>query len=38
MPVARRKRHINYDFSTLPGKWTWRGDALATQKQLRNEW
>lgn len=27
-----------YDFSDLEGALSWQGDAVATQKQLRNEW
>ncbi len=27
-----------YDFSDLAGKLSWKGDALAFQKTLRNEW
>ena len=27
-----------YDFSDLAGKLQWKGDALAEQKKLRNEW
>ena len=27
-----------YDFSDLIGKLEWNGDALAVQKELRNEW
>ncbi|MDA0265550.1 MAG: hypothetical protein O2890_00440 [Cyanobacteria bacterium] len=28
----------NYDFSDLVGRLTWQGDALATQRSLRDEW
>lgn len=28
----------DYDFSDLPGKLVWEGDALAMQKVLRDEW
>ncbi len=28
----------NYDFSDLVGKMQWKGDALAEQKRLRDEW
>ena len=28
----------SYDFSDLFGKLEWKGDALAEQKRLRNEW
>jgi hypothetical protein len=27
-----------YDFSNLTGRLEWRGDALAAQRELRNEW
>ncbi len=27
-----------YDFSDLAGKLTWQGDAVAIQRDLRNEW
>lgn len=27
-----------YDFSDLIGKLSWRGDAVAIQRQLRDEW
>jgi hypothetical protein len=27
-----------YDFSNLAGKLEWKGDPLAQQKKLRNEW
>ncbi len=33
--VASGKR---YDFSDLCGKLTWKGDALAAQRKLRDEW
>ncbi|MBN2390022.1 MAG: hypothetical protein JXR84_04840 [Anaerolineae bacterium] len=28
----------HYDFSNLAGKLSWHGDAVATQRQLRDEW
>ena len=28
----------SYDFSDLVGRLTWKGDALAEQKRLRDEW
>ena len=31
-------RQNNYDFSDLAGKLSWQGDAVATQRNLRNEW
>ena len=27
-----------YDFSSLEGKLSWKGDAVATQRKLRDEW
>ena len=27
-----------YDFSSLLGKLKWKGDAVKTQRELRNEW
>jgi hypothetical protein len=27
-----------YDFSDLTGRLQWRGDAIAEQRRLRNEW
>jgi hypothetical protein len=27
-----------YDFSDLAGRLTWRGNAVAVQKELRDEW
>ena len=27
-----------YDFSNLEGKLSWEGDAVATQRKLRDEW
>ncbi|MBA3924586.1 MAG: hypothetical protein H0X31_23955 [Nostocaceae cyanobacterium] len=35
---ADGKQQPNYDFSDLVGRLTWQGDALATQKTLRDEW
>jgi hypothetical protein len=38
-PVAEKdKEQNNYDFSDLEGKLSWQGDAVATQRQLRDEW
>ncbi|MEM7760988.1 MAG: hypothetical protein AAF298_23090 [Cyanobacteria bacterium P01_A01_bin.40] len=28
----------NYDFSNLAGKLSWQGDAVETQRKLRDEW
>ena len=32
------KRQNSYDFSDLEGTLSWQGDAVATQRQLRDEW
>jgi hypothetical protein len=29
---------VRYDFSDLAGRLTWRGDAVAVQRALRDEW
>ena len=29
---------MSYDFSDLVGRLTWKGDALAEQKRIRDEW
>ena len=31
-------RAQRYDFSDLTGRLQWRGDAVAEQRRLRNEW
>ena len=31
-------RGQRYDFSDLTGRLQWRGDAIAEQRRLRNEW
>jgi hypothetical protein len=31
-------QNVNYDFSDLAGQLTWRGDAVAMQRALRDEW
>jgi hypothetical protein len=36
--VLNTPQRVHYDFSDLVGKLTWRGDALATQRNLRDEW
>jgi hypothetical protein len=36
--VLNRPRQTRYEFFDLVGKLTWRGDALATQRALRDEW
>lgn len=38
-PVTEKdKRQNKYDFSDLEGQLSWQGDAVATQRQLRDEW
>ena len=37
LPNAQRPK-IRYDFSDLTGKLEWKGDAIAEQRRLRNEW
>ena len=38
-PVTEKeKQDHNYDFSDLAGKLSWQGDAVATQRKLRDEW
>ena len=37
-PVEEVSKMGKYDFSDLAGKLAWRGDAVATQRSLRNEW
>jgi hypothetical protein len=38
-PIAPQgKQKPSYDFSDLVGRLTWQGDALATQRTLRDEW
>lgn len=38
-PLAEKaKKRNNYDFSDLEEKLSWRGDAVAAQRQLRDEW
>lgn len=32
------KQKPSYDFSDLVGRLTWQGDAVATQRTLRDEW
>lgn len=36
--VASQAQKPNYDFSDLIGRLTWEGDAVATQRALRDEW
>ena len=35
-PIVQTTQQSRYDFSQLPGKWTWQGDAVAIQRQLRD--
>jgi hypothetical protein len=35
---TKKQTPVHYDFSDLIGKLDWKGDALAEQKRLRNEW
>ena len=38
-PVTDEKTKQNpYDFSDLKGQLSWQGDAVATQRRLRDEW
>jgi hypothetical protein len=37
-PVQEMPEVRKYDFSDLAGRLTWRGDAVATQRSLRDEW
>lgn len=32
------KSKLKYDFSDLVGRLTWKGDAVAMQRNLRDEW
>ncbi|MDJ0747224.1 MAG: hypothetical protein QNJ32_28315 [Xenococcaceae cyanobacterium MO_167.B27] len=36
--VEKAKGLSNYDFSDLEGKLSWQGNAVAEQRQLRDEW
>ena len=36
--VATRKSVVSYCFSDLCGTMNWKGDAVATQRSLRDEW
>jgi hypothetical protein len=36
--TGKKSMKPNYDFSDLAGKLEWKGDAIAEQKVLRNEW
>ncbi len=36
--LQRTPEHKKYDFSDLAGKLAWQGDAVTTQRSLRDEW
>lgn len=36
--IEQDKKQNSYDFSDLVGKLSWQGDAVAAQRQLRDEW
>lgn len=36
--VKKRDKSRKYDFSDLAGKLEWKGDAVAEQRRLRDEW
>jgi hypothetical protein len=38
LPLEELKNIKKYDFSNFFGKLEWKGDALAEQRKLRNEW
>ena len=35
---TKAKQGTNYSFSDLCGKLSWKGDAVATQRSIRDEW
>ena len=35
---SSEKSQFTYDFSDLAGQLTWKGDAVAMQRNLRDEW
>ena len=37
-PSAEPRSANQYNFSDLAGRLTWQGDALTTQRSLRDEW
>ena len=37
VPLQEVKKQ-NYDFSDIAGKLQWKGDAVAEQRRLRDEW
>lgn len=38
LPVENEPSPRRYDFSDLTGKLEWKGDAVAQQRSLRDEW
>ncbi len=36
-PIERKQEEKKYDFSDLAGKLNWKGDAVAVQRELRDE-
>jgi hypothetical protein len=36
--VIDKPKELNYDFLDLVGKLNWQGDAVLTQRVLRDEW
>ena len=36
--VSSKNQNLKYDFSDLVGRLNWPGDAVATQRELRDEW
>jgi hypothetical protein len=36
--AKRDTKDPKYDFSDLAGKLSWQGDAVSTQRKLRDEW
>jgi len=36
--VVSKVQNRNYDFSDLAGRLNWRGNAIAMQRALRDEW
>lgn len=35
---GKRPEAANYDFSDISGTLTWKGDAVAAQRKIRDEW
>lgn len=38
LPIQEKDNLNTYDFSDLAGKLEWKGDAVAQQRLLRDEW